>query len=252
MFLLIGVLIIVLILVFMPVQNFQGLDPECHQLDIIEINSGMSGPCLGIIAGVHGNEPAGSITLMKMLKNNLLKPKRGKIIIIPRANQCGLDQNTRGHPLEKQSFLNSRHDLNRQFTEHGGSTEKSNQIVNALGNCDLILDFHEGWGWYIQTKDKWGPTSLGSTLFGTSHPLATKVAANAVKALNEEIDPSKKFVQLHNESCEIPSTLSCHFEKKNRAHVVIETTGQNDIQPLAVREHQVKKVIQVAMQEIGI
>ena len=254
MYLLIGVLIVILFLLVWvsPVQNFVG---GCQVLDIIELDSGIPGPCLGIIAGVHGNEPAGSILLTSLIETNdpLLKPSRGKIIIIPRANQCGLTHYVRNHPSRNINTHNQGYDLNRNFNEYGGVSEKSNRIAEALQHCSLILDFHEGWGWYAAVKNKGDLTSLGSTMFGTNHPLANSVTAKTVYELNKTItDPNKKFVQLFDESCKIESTLACHFEKNNKAHIVIETSGQNDIQPLHVRTSQIKKVIEVARYVIHI
>ncbi len=245
------IVILILLIWFLCIQNFTN---RCDNLETVILDSGIPGPCLGIIAGVHGNEPAASIALEQLLKSNnsLLKPKRGKIILIPAANHCGLRDNTRWHPSEfltKSEFL---YDLNRQFNEYGGTNDKSEQIIDALRNCDLILDFHEGWGWNVTTRNGWGPVSLGSSIFGTNHPLAHIVAKKSVEEINKSLLPNKKFVQLLNESCTIPSTLSCYFEKAKKAGVVIETSGQNDIQPLEVRIDQVKKVIEVAKQELGI
>lgn len=237
-----GVLLVILILLiwFLCIQNFTD---RCDNLETVVLDSGIPGPCLGIIAGVHGNEPAATITLNLLLKTStFLKPKRGKIILIPAANQCGLQENIRWHPTEIFQY-----DLNRKFNEYGGTNGKSEQIIDALQDCDLILDFHEGWGWNVTTRNGWGPVSLGSSIFGTNHPLASIVAKQAVEEINMTItDPNKKFVQLMNESCTIPSTLGCYFEKSKKAGVVIETSGQNDVQPLEVRMAQVKKVIEVA------
>ena len=243
------IVILILLIWFLCIQNFKD---RYDNLEMVVLDSGIPGPCLGIIAGVHGNEPAASITLLNLLKANnpLLKPKRGKIILIPAANHCGLRDNTRWHPSEMLERLNLQYDLNRQFNEYGGTNDKSEQIIDALHNCDLVLDFHEGWGWNVTTRNGWGPVSLGSSIFGTNHPLAFKVAKKSVEEINKSVFPNKKFVQLLNESCTIPSTLSCYFEKAKKAGVVIETSGQNDIQPLEVRIEQVKKVIEVAKQEL--
>jgi predicted deacylase len=258
---LIGILVLILFLLiwFSSVQNFTG---GCDDIEHVTIDSGFPGPCLGIIAGVHGNEPAASKLLTRLLEskslhldsnNSLLRPIRGKIIVIPRANHCGLENNTRNHPKKIFNLFNMGYDLNRQFNEHGGANGKSNKIIEILKGCDLILDFHEGWGWNITTRNGWGPVSIGSTVFGTSNILAEKVANRATAELNASIsDPDKKFVQLFNESCKIPTSLSCHYEKQGRAHVVIETTGQNDIQPLALRQQQVKKVIEIARSTLQI
>lgn len=244
----IGFVIVILILLiwFLYIQNFTD---RCDALETIVLDSGLPGPCLGIIAGVHGNEPAATIALEQLLKSNdaLLKPKRGKIILIPAANQCGLYENTRWHPTENQKLFDFQYDLNRKFNEYGGTNGKSEQIIDALRGCDLTLDFHEGWGWNVTTRNGWGPVSLGSSIFGTNHPLASAVAKRAVEEINMSIsDSDKKFVQLMDESCTIPSTLGCYFEKSKKASVVIETSGQNDVQSLEVRMAQVKKVIEVA------
>ena len=41
------------------------------------------------------------------------------------------------------------------------------------------------------------------------------------------------------ESCTIKSTLACYMQKHKRPYILMETTGQNDIQPMHVRVRQI-------------
>ena len=242
-------IILILILVYASKEQFgvfrRKHSNDCKSLEIITLDSGIPGPCIGIISGVHGNEPAGSYTLIKMLQAGELRPSRGKLIVIPRANQCGLEKNIRMDPITKN-------DINRQFTEHG-SDYKSKQIIEATKNCDLILDFHEGGGWHLDTKKKkqrnpFQPISLGSTLTPTEHPLTRRIAPIIIETLNKDIlNPLHKFSILYGSSCDIPKTFACQSQNNGRAHILIETTGQKNVQPLAVREQQIRTILQTVM-----
>lgn len=114
----------------------EGLDETCNKIDTLVIDSGIPGPVIGFVGGVHGNEPAGTYTLSKMIENGEFKPKKGKIVVIRRANPCGLAKNVRENPW-------TGNDINRQFSEKGGSDDSSRQIIKDLEGCHMIIDFHE-------------------------------------------------------------------------------------------------------------
>jgi predicted deacylase len=65
-----------------------------NQIKHFIINSGNPGPTLLLIAGTHGNEPAGSVALENFINSNSSISK-GKIIIIPRVNKIGLAMDVR-------------------------------------------------------------------------------------------------------------------------------------------------------------
>jgi predicted deacylase len=88
-------LLAIAIFVFRIYKYNEGLSEACNRPDVITIDSGITGPTIGMVGGVHGNEPAGSYTLTKMISNGEFKPKKGKIVIIHRANPCGLAKNVR-------------------------------------------------------------------------------------------------------------------------------------------------------------
>jgi len=237
--LLIAVFTIICIVVLWKWQ--ETFNTNCKHIEIYELDSGVPGPCLGIIAGVHGNEPAGAYTLTKMFLNGELIPKRGRIILIPRANSCGLATGNRYQGIWSpfSPWGSWGQDLNRAFTEEGGTELSSNKIIDAFSNCDLVLDFHEGWGY-----NNIHPTSIGSTLTPTTN--ASSVALAALAAVNKLIpdnEPLKKFKIRWGDSCSILTTLGCHMQNNNRTYMLIETSGQNDIQPMAVRELQIRTII---------
>ena len=61
---------------------------ECHIMD-----SGKEGPTIFLLAGTHGNEPAGFKGAEQLLER--LEPKTGRIILVPHANQQAIELNHR-------------------------------------------------------------------------------------------------------------------------------------------------------------
>lgn len=57
---------------------------ECHIMD-----SGKAGPTIFLLAGTHGNEPAGFKGAEQLLER--LEPKTGRIILVPHANQQAIE-----------------------------------------------------------------------------------------------------------------------------------------------------------------
>jgi predicted deacylase len=199
---------------------------------------------IGILAGVHGNEPSGTEALQELIQSdwfNKNEARKFNFVIVPRANEYGLRNNIRwtdsiAHP-----------DLNRSFTERGGDI-LSEFLMKEFANVDLLLDFHEGWGWH-----KINHSSIGSTLSPTktSSGLSLNIAKAAADNINSNIDNiNKKFQVLPDISCDIKSALSCYMERAGREYILTETTGQKNIQPINVRTDQVKNVIDTAVTQL--
>lgn len=247
------VILLVIFVIFHNLRLFNILSSEnltdCSKLDIVVFDSGVAGPTIGMVGSVHGNEPAGSYTLTKMVAEGAFKPRKGKIIIIRQANPCGLLKNTRENPI-------TTNDINRQFTENGGLDESSMRIVETLKPCDVILDFHEGWGFHLETKassNPFGQISVGSTLTPGDHKFWRTLAPAIVDKINENIaDPLKRFSIIWNASCKIPSSLNCYAAKNDRPYMLIETSGQNNIQPMSVRVGQNLIIINMVLRAFDI
>ena len=231
------VIIGLLIVLFIKQESFavaSGLNTDMREY-IFE--SGHPGKCIGIIAGVHGNEPAGAIELQYMIDSGYFtNVKSGSVRIIPSANPLGLKLNTR---------LNMLTDMNRIFTSDKLSPV-AQKIVDFFKPCDIVIDFHEGWGFHLKNSQ-----SLGSTLCGNT-PFAQTLATKIVNNLNHtellgtlvKTGDYKKFTVLdRSRVCDIQNTLACYKLNQNEHHILVETSGQNDVQPIWIRRAEVRIIL---------
>ncbi len=208
-------------------------------------DSGIPGPCIGILAGMHGNEPAACYELRNLIDSGWFSNiKRGSVRIIPVANPNGLRFNMRNNFLL---------DMNRQFHEDGPITKDAKHILEFFKECDVVIDFHEGWGFH-----QISPDSLGSTIMPNSS-IAKSITRQIIHDLNQHPlmldiiakNDKKAWVSLEPlRSCEIPTTLSCYYRSINKHHILVETTGQNDIQPLDIRQTQVRIILTSLLQKM--
>ncbi len=226
----IAVMIAVILTLFLLSANKQYLNNGCETA-IYKIHYG-PGPTIGLIGGVHGNEPAGAVAFSQLIDGQWVLPPSlqvGTYIIIPRANLCGLIKGVRYQSTQYNK------DLNRNFAEDGPLDNNSQKILEAFRECDFIIDIHEGYAYHKTT-----PQSVGPTLAPTT-PLSENIAENAVNAINQYILADyKKFTNLHYEDCAIKNTLSCYMRNRNRHYILIEISGQNDLQPMDLRVWQAK------------
>jgi hypothetical protein len=226
--------IILILILFISYIYF--ITTKCTHTKIYELNSNKTGPTILIVAGTHGNEPAASHYFTNLLKSNF-KINRGKLIIIPRVNDCALRINFRSIPLIG--------DINRKYYPLPNNTinDKINQIniqiMNQIKNnkIDFFLDFHEGYDFH-----KINEKSLGSTITYTNDKtgLSKKIGESIVDELNNTIsDDRKKFTLLSYDYKPIKGTLSEYLSSLNISGILIETSGQNNIQPLEKRLKQI-------------
>lgn len=210
------------------------------EIDIYIYDSGVEGPTLLLISGTHGNEPAGHHALSSFT----FKPKRGKIIVIPSVNKFGL---LFGIRYSTFNFISRKSDINRNY-ENEGTEEISKEIIKYckdLKENDMIIDFHEGWGYYKIDED-----SIGSTLTTTTN-ISIEYANFILKNLNKTIrDDDKKFVI--NKKKEIKNTLRDYCNKNNLNYILVETTGQNNKQKMSKRIQQIKIIIDSTIEKMGL
>ena len=146
----------------------------------VVIDSGVPGPTALVVGGVHGNEPAGYRAARQASGWRVAK---GKLVVIPRANELGLRAGTRRMPgLPKE-----RSDLNRQFPT-AARPSPVGELATALWafvtelSPDFVVDLHEGYD-FTQRN----PKSVGSSLIGAEHPGTAALAKAAQAAVNAEI-----------------------------------------------------------------
>jgi hypothetical protein len=234
-----------IIILLCVIYLFLVVAKECNRLNPIIIDSGIPGPNILFIGGTHGNEPSGTVGLDKVAKlfnNKQLKLKCGSLTILSKANKCGLMLNYRYLPHE---LLNN--DLNRNYSTYHNEYSSgpiSREIVKLVSKNELVIDFHEAWGFH-----KLNSRSMGSGIYINELTYGLgKIIQNKIN--NTITCDYKKFI-VDNKNDGKLKTLQNHCKYKNKPYVLIETTGQNNIQPLNIRVGQVLITINTVLNEMG-
>ena len=196
-----------------------------------EINN-LKKPVVYIQGSIHGNEPSGTDTCNKILeeiKYNKFMNFNGTLLIFPYPNIVGYTLGIRW------ALKNFNLDLNRNFTGVG-KCNTTKKIIKVVDKSDFIIDLHEGYSYHLKNKK-----SVGSTLSPNTEK-SKKYAINIIKKLNENIkDDYKKFSINQQDACYINSALRCYCKNKN--YILVETSGQNNIQPISLRINQMYLII---------
>ena len=209
---------------------------------VYEIRSGEAGPTVLIIAGVHGNEPAGAHAAERMLD---WTPARGRLVIVPRANAPALEAGTRRTP----GLPRAESDLNRQFPMTNEQTP-TGELAGALWSLvcevrpDLVLDLHEGYH-FTQIE----PKSVGSSVIADRREETKALARVMLGALNPSIEyPLRKFVL---KSPMVRGSLARGASELLRIpSMILETTTRN--QPIELRADQHLTLVRAALSELGV
>lgn len=115
-----------------------------HELELVvhTIRGGAGdGPTLGLVAGIHGDEPLGVETLRRFVGELDHDSFAGELVVLPVANAYAFQSLTRNTPLDMSN-------LNRVFPgdPDGMLTDQlAHAIVNVLvPPCDYLIDLHSG------------------------------------------------------------------------------------------------------------
>lgn len=249
----IGIVVIcVLIVLWRSKEHMSGTGDD---MQFIVVDSGKPGPVVGILAGMHGNEPAATMELFDMIQRGWFgRVRSGSVRIIPNANPVGLRLGIRRTGLMRGLVNADDGDLNRGFWD-GTTDPVILAMVKFFETCDVVIDFHEGWGFHqIQGA------SMGSTMMGNDQT-ASNVIRTLIGTVNESdlmkwiltAEPRKAFVELDkNGACDILGTLSCYKRGLGQSHILVETSGQGDVQPMWIRRSQVIVIIESLLRQYGI
>jgi len=240
---------IILIVVVLVVLIYIFCD-NCNQIEEFTFTGAERGPNILIVGGTHGDEPSGSEALHNLkdnIENGNVVIKRGTLTVVPDVNPCGLKFGIRWNP---GNILNP--DINRAYPSIQGENGKchiSQKIKEIVDNSDFVLDLHEGYDFYHNH-----PKSIGSTISPGPTKLSEKIAENMKFTLNKKIpEKNKKFhVINYSKKDVINGTLSEYCQRINKDYILIETTGQGDIQPLEIRVNQMKGTIDTLLKNLKI
>ena len=224
-------LCLVVFFIGMSLYLYRTQSPQLYVHD-----SGRSGPSVLLVAGTHGNEPAGAVAaihLHRMLSRQ--PPQRGRVVIVPNANKWGLRANLRFLPAELLSFsLLGDIDLNRSYA-HGreeSRTRLARQIQELARQSDWVIDLHEGYDFH-----QLNPNSMGSGIYPGSTDLSKQVTYPLLHAVNQLISKTEhQFIT--KDWPDENGTLRMFCNQHGIHYTLVETTGQDNIQPLEIRVQQ--------------
>jgi peptidoglycan hydrolase-like protein with peptidoglycan-binding domain len=198
------------------------------------IDSGVSGPVVMIVGGVHGNEPAGYTAAGKVKDWDI---KKGKLIVLPQANKKAVENKTRTY----------NGDLNRDFPQSSKEScdnTLSKSIYAAVKSYDVdwLMDMHEGYN-YTKISD-----SVGQSLI--YYPtITTKTMASAiVSKLNSGISTSYKKFSLFRYPVE--GSLARASGQYLGVHAFIFETSDNP--SLSVRVNYHLKAADTLLSRLGV
>jgi N-alpha-acetyl-L-2,4-diaminobutyrate deacetylase len=115
------------------------VDPETDGVAVHVLVGGRRRPCLALVAGVHGNEYEGMVTLVELLREAGTWPLEGSLIVVPVANPFAFRAAQRRTPQDDC-------DLNRVFP--GAATGSLSErlahrlCAGVLASADLVFTLH--------------------------------------------------------------------------------------------------------------
>ncbi|MFA8450323.1 MAG: succinylglutamate desuccinylase/aspartoacylase family protein [Bacteroidales bacterium] len=122
----------------LPLPELFGCAPMYLPIKILQ--GKQSGPCLLIIAAMHGNELNGTEIINRLLKNKAVQKLHGTLILIPVINVYGL--------INRLSTLPSTFDLEKSFpgSENGTHTGRIAHIFckEIFSKADYCIDLQTG------------------------------------------------------------------------------------------------------------
>ena len=218
------------------------------------IDSGIKGPTVLIVGGMHGNEPAGSWAAEQIRHWPIAA---GKLIVIPRANVLALKANTRLTPGQPEEAGN----LNRNFPSGSKAQEK---IVTPRGKLamalwkfagkiqpDWVIDLHEGYDFNISHQPpKEKKKSVGSSVIYEGGEKMDALANEIIAAANATVtDPKKQFSRISRGPVDTGLAQAC-IQVLGAEALILETTYKN--QPPSLRTRQHRAMVNVLLNHIGL
>ena len=188
-----------------------------QEIEVYKVQGRIDGPTAMLLGGIHGDEP-GAYLSADMYAD--LRPLRGNLIIVPRANFQAVLHNLR----------DPGGDMNRKFS-NANPEDPELQVIAVLkslmAESDLLLTLHDGSGFYkpewisdLANPKRYGQSIIADTArhthsrHGNVIELEDKALA-VIERVNAAIDePLYKF---HFFNMETASETSLHKEHRDSA-----------------------------------
>lgn len=207
------------------------------ETQVFTVRGAEEGPTVLVVAGVHGNEPAGWLAAEQIAG---WTPTRGTLIVVPRANVPALAKGMRRVPRSAAGAGATREqrDLNRCFpmsedeAPAGALPAALWELVREL-EPDYLLDLHEGHD-FTQVR----PTSVGSSIISDATPGSLARAAAMIASLNDTIgDEHKRFVV--KTTAVAGSLARAANEVLGVPSMILETTVKGQAVTFRARQHRI-------------
>jgi hypothetical protein len=150
-----------------------------YETPVYVYGTGMQGPIVAALGGVHGNEPGGWLAAERLVDQ--IRPSTGGLIVLPRANRLAI--NLFARTTEELG------DLNRLYPgERDGlpMAQMAYEIIETLKayHATHVIDMHESWSFYRDRTDTaTGTAYLGQTVSTRGEP-GESLARQIVETLN--------------------------------------------------------------------
>ena len=115
--------------------------PTQLRIPVCVINGGQPGPVICLLAGIHGDEYEGTLTLHRLARELSESDVHGCLILLPEINAWGLKSGIRCNPLDDQNI-----DYAFPGSNNGSASERlAFEITHRfIVPSDLILDLRSG------------------------------------------------------------------------------------------------------------
>ncbi|MEE8421986.1 MAG: succinylglutamate desuccinylase/aspartoacylase family protein, partial [Dehalococcoidia bacterium] len=157
---------------------------------LVITHSGVEGPRVMVLGGVHGNEPGGWLAAEAIAD---WQPEAGSLLVVPRANVLSTHEFVR--------TLDGFGDLNRLYPGRPESVLPMSRMAATITaaarefEVDLLFDLHESWGFFAEyADDERGTATLGQTVTKGSGPFELADIVAAVGAVNEQVSKREQLI----------------------------------------------------------
>lgn len=203
------IILIILLVYYNSNSNYKYTLPKIYRYKTAD------SPKIVILSGSHGNESGPGLYLNNVNTTNWLP---GDYYIIPFVNIDAALLNIRS----------IKDDINRSWPS---GTNINRYLAPIIKNADLVIDFHEAWGFHECQSE-----SLGQTLYTNIPELLGDFLKNTALQLNNfTADQLCTKWTLIDKLPPLKGTLDEFCNNNEIPYILVEIAGQNDIQTLETR-----------------
>lgn len=199
--------------------------PKVHRLE------NGSGPQYLIIAGTHGNEsgPCGYLhRFVHRFPDLKAYLQSGTYWVVPEVNPAAVRAGVR--------HLSLQPDINRSYPNGSAINRFMDPLLRA---ADLVIDFHEAWGY-----NRCQSNSLGQTLYTNDADLVPLLNTTAAALGARDSDNLCGGWTVLDSLPPEPGVIDTYMDQLNISYVLVEIAGQREIQPRWIREDTTAFVIE--------